>query len=144
MKFNPKRLSYKDFTKIYSTVPRLCVDIVIKKRLGVLLSKRSIKPAKGYWHIPGGTILFGEKLKDAINRISCEELGSKVKIVKLLGVIEYFPPSVHGHSISLVYLCEPKLKKLRGSWQATEVEYFKKIPQKTIKQQKRFLKELLS
>ena len=51
-----KKISTKLFYKIYSLVPRLCVDIIVKDKRGVVLSKRDIPPCKGMWHIPGGTI----------------------------------------------------------------------------------------
>ena len=44
----------KLFDEIYSKVPRLCVDIIIKSEDGILLPLRSIEPYEGKWHIPGG------------------------------------------------------------------------------------------
>lgn len=61
----PKRLPSKEFKYLYGKVPRLCVDVVIQSKDGVVLSKRDIPPAKGMWHIPGGTVLFGESLEKA-------------------------------------------------------------------------------
>ena len=47
----PKRLSYVEFKKIYSRVPRLSVELVILIPGGVLLTLRSIEPYMGEWHV---------------------------------------------------------------------------------------------
>lgn len=56
---------------------------------GVLLSKRDIPPNVGAWHIPGGTVLFGEPLVKAVERVARDELGLAVAAGELLGYIEY-------------------------------------------------------
>ncbi len=137
----PKRLSFEEFKSIYSKVPRLCVDLVVKTEKGILLTKRQIPPYLGYWHTPGGTVLLKEKISDAIQRISQDEFGSKVKIIKLLGVMEFPPDKITKHSISIVYLVKPENKNLKGSWQAEEIKYFKLLPTKIIKEQKDFLQK---
>ncbi|MBU0975306.1 NUDIX domain-containing protein, partial [Patescibacteria group bacterium] len=77
-----KRLPYKTFKYIYRKVPRLCVDVIVKTPRGIILTKRSIPPAKGWWHIPGGTILWGETVEQAVKRVAREEVGVEVKIKK--------------------------------------------------------------
>src|SRR6478736_6763167 len=57
--------------------------------LGVLLMLRDIPPNVGAWHIPGGTVLFGERLTDAVGRVARDELGIEVTVGDLLGYIEY-------------------------------------------------------
>lgn len=134
-----KRLSFEEFKRIYSKVPRLCIDLVVQTNSGILLTKRDIPPYKGYWHTPGGTLLLGEKIKDAIQRISEDEFNSKVKIIKLLGTMEFPPDEITKHSLSIVYLVKPISKNLTGNWQAKELIFFKNIPTKTIKEQRKFL-----
>jgi len=59
-------LSQKEFDDIYSKVPRLTVEVIVKNRAGgILLTKRAIEPCKGQWHLPGGTVRFGESLLEA-------------------------------------------------------------------------------
>ena len=65
----------EEFKTIYSKVPRLCVDLVIKTRKGIILTLRSLPTWYGMWHLPGGTILYKESLQDAIKRVAEEELG---------------------------------------------------------------------
>ncbi|OGM29603.1 hypothetical protein A2630_01025 [Candidatus Woesebacteria bacterium RIFCSPHIGHO2_01_FULL_44_10] len=134
-------MPYKIFKEIYSKVPRLCVDLIIKTKQGIIMSKRNISPEKGKWHFPGGTVLFGEKLRQTIKRVADEETGLKLKVLKIIGAVEYQPPSVHGHVISLAFWCEPISGQLRGSQQGKEIKYFKSIPTDTIKEQVVFLEK---
>lgn len=135
----PKRLPFEEFKKIYSKVPRLCIDLIVKNKDGILLTKRAIPPYKGYWHTPGGTLLLYEKINDAIQRISLDEFGSLVKIGELLGTMEFPSDEITKHSVSVVYLVEPKSTEFKVNWQAKELKFFKKIPPKTIKEQKEFI-----
>lgn len=86
---NEHSLSQEEFTEIYSKVPRLTIEIIIKRDSEVFLTKRNIEPCKGLWHLPGGTVRFGEKLTQAVLRIAKRELNIKVNDTKLLGYIEY-------------------------------------------------------
>jgi len=128
---------------IYHKVPRAAIDVVINSKDGILLTKRAIPPFKGMWHIPGGTILFKEPILHAIDRIVEDELGVKVKIIKHLGVIEYFENDGR-HTISNAYLAEIKGGKPKGSKQGKEIAYFKKPPENCIPFQKKFLENYLS
>ena len=86
----PGWLPEEEFHAIYSRVPRLCVEVVIvNAQRGVLLSLRDIPPNVGAWHIPGGTVLFGESLEAAVQRVARDELGLNVGVGELLGYIEY-------------------------------------------------------
>jgi ADP-ribose pyrophosphatase YjhB (NUDIX family) len=141
MMFVPKKLPYEEFKKIYSKVPRLCVDLIIKSDEGILLAKREIEPFKDYWHFPGGTVLFGEKVEETIKRVSEEETGLKLKVLKLLGIMEFPIYNKNNHTVSLVYLTKPIDGKLRGCFQAKELKYFKTLPPQTIKEQVDFWKK---
>lgn len=103
-------LSESDYNFIYSRAPRICVDLVIKTRKGIFLTKRDIQPYKGKWHLPGGRVRFRESIETAIDRIAKQEIGSPVVIKKLLGFME-FPREVQDcnkrHSISLAFLVVP-------------------------------------
>jgi ADP-ribose pyrophosphatase YjhB (NUDIX family) len=86
----PGWLPKDQYDAIYSRVPRLCVEVVIADPgRGVLLALRDIPPNVGAWHIPGGTVLFGEPLKAAVKRVARDELGLDVAVGELLGYIEY-------------------------------------------------------
>jgi 8-oxo-dGTP pyrophosphatase MutT (NUDIX family) len=86
----PGWLPKAEFDAIFSRVPRLSVEVVIHTpERGVLLLLRDIPPNVGAWHIPGGTVLFGERLTDAVKRVARDELGLEVTVGDLLGYIEY-------------------------------------------------------
>lgn len=139
MPYKPKRLLLEEYKFIYSKVPRLCVDLIIQTKEGVVLTKRDIKPYKGMWHLPGGTVLFRESIKSASTRIAKEEVGIKIKVKKVLGVLE-FPREPNGfHAVSLGLLAIIASGKLRGSFQAEKVQIFRQIPKNTISGHKKFL-----
>ena len=137
----PKKdwLSDKEYRAIYSRVPRLCIDLIIRSRNGVVLSKRDIPPDKGMWHLPGGRVRMQEKLEDAIQRIAHGETGLNVRVMKIIGAIEYRYLGAWGHSISIAYLVKPVAGKLRGSKQARNVMFFKSLPKTTEPEVKTFL-----
>ena len=99
------------------------------------------------WHIPGGTVYRGEKLEEAVHRIADGELGVKVNIKNMIGVIEY-PRTCEKklrHAVWVAFLCElkPEGQKFRGSFQAEEIEAFKIIPDNTVQEQKAFLESMV-
>jgi ADP-ribose pyrophosphatase YjhB (NUDIX family) len=79
-----------EFDSIFRRVPRLTVEVVIAdQQRGVLLALRDIEPCIGTWHLPGGTVRFGEPLVNAVKRVAQDELGLSVQVGELLGYIEY-------------------------------------------------------
>ena len=139
----PKKLPYEDYRFIYDRVPRLCVDLVIRTGEGMVLSKRDIEPGKGLWHMPGGTVLMGESLADARQRIAGEETGLSLGGVQLLGTMEFVEEdNPYFHTVSLVFLAEVADGTLRGSDQGAEIRFFKELPGPMITEQERFLAAL--
>jgi ADP-ribose pyrophosphatase YjhB (NUDIX family) len=82
-------LPQAEYESIYARVPRLTVEVVMASESGVLLTRRDAGPCQGLWHIPGGTVRFGEALTDAVRRVAQQELGLEVTAERLLGYIEY-------------------------------------------------------
>lgn len=83
-------LPKEEFDRVFSRVPRLTVELVIvSSDTGVLLALRDFGPCKGLWHLPGGTVRFGEPLVEAVKRVAKDELGVDVEVGELLGYIEY-------------------------------------------------------
>src|SRR5258706_5317068 len=107
MKHQPFTL--EEFRSIYSQVPRLTVEVIIKNENGLLLTLRKIQPFQNLWHIPGGTVYFKEPISIAVSRVAKEELGVEVQIEKFLGYIEYLHQDDIGnwfdHPVGLVFLC---------------------------------------
>ncbi|MGA3218608.1 MAG: NUDIX domain-containing protein [Acidimicrobiales bacterium] len=82
-------LPQAEYEAIYARVPRLTVEVVIASEAGVLLTRREAGPCRGLWHIPGGTVRFGEPLAAAVARVAQDELGLEATAGALLGYIEY-------------------------------------------------------
>lgn len=90
MTANNHPLSQEEFDSIYSKVPRLTVEIIIKNDKGeIFLTKRALEPCKGQWHLPGGTVHFGELMTNAVKRIAHRELSIIVTTSINKGYIEY-------------------------------------------------------
>jgi ADP-ribose pyrophosphatase YjhB (NUDIX family) len=139
----PEKMPLKKFREIYSQVPRLCVEVVIKTDDGVVLTKRAIEPYKGKWHIPGGTVLFGEMLNDAVKRVAREEAGVEVEVGKILGYIEYPDEAQvrgYGWAVGIAFQARVTGGKLMGSQQGEEIKTFVELPEDMIWEQKDFLK----
>lgn len=72
----------------------------------VLIIRRGNKSQNeiGYWGIPGGAVEFGEKLEDAIKREVFEELGVKIKPLKILSPIDHILPSEKQHWVTASFV----------------------------------------
>lgn len=137
--------SAKEFRDIYSKVPRLCVDLIIKTAGGVALSLRGIEPYKGQWHFPGGTVFYKEKITDTIKRVAREEVGIKVSIDKLLGYIEYPREEKDrgfGYTVTMAFLCTTKDRIFKHDKNSLGIKAFKKIPTNMVQEQYKFIKPI--
>ena len=143
-----KPFSSQEFKAIYSKVPRLCVDLVIKTPKGVVLSLRKLPSWYGKWHLPGGTVLYKEKIAETIARVAEEELGIEVVVKKLLGYIEY--PSEEkergfGWGITMAFLCSSNMFKAKpNNDDASEIKIFEQLPKNLIEEQGDFLRSVWS
>jgi len=136
-----------EFADIYSKVPRLTAEVVCTTADGVVLTKRAIKPAKGQWHLPGGTVHFGEHLHDAVRRVARCELGIAVTVGRLLGYIEY--PSLlrdgyRGWPVGVAFEATPTGRLLVTDEQADEVSWFRSVPPGTLPEQAAFLERFFA
>jgi len=136
-------LAKDEFDFIYSRVPRLTIEIIIKKQDEIFLTRRAIEPCKGQWHLPGGTVRFGEPLNETVKRIALTELGIEVQRTINVGYIEY--PSHYQHNLDdpvglvfeiLEYKNELKLNEesMNGGW-------FSRLPENMHADQDTFLLE---
>ena len=83
-------LNKKEYEYIYSKVPRLTVEIIVRdESRAIYMTRRSIDPCKDQWHLPGGTVQFGEPLIDAVHRVAMRELSIDVHEATNRGYIEY-------------------------------------------------------
>ena len=124
-------LSQADFDSIYARVPRLCAELVMVEPGGVVLTKRAIAPGAGLWHLPGGTVRFGETLVEAACRVAREETGVEVEHLEQLGVVEYVFPNYAHRPVSVVFLAQVTSTRYRHDATATDVRAFQ-VPDRLI------------
>jgi ADP-ribose pyrophosphatase YjhB (NUDIX family) len=142
-------LPKEEFYAIFSKVPRLCVEVVIRdpSGKGILLTKRSIYPRIGEWHFPGGTVLFGETFEEAVKRVALDELGVDVRVGKMLGQITYaqmHKDGYEGWAISIPFEAAIVGGELRGSEQGEEFKFWEEVPKPTIADTIPFLRKQLA
>lgn len=135
----------EEFKTIYSQVPRLCIDLIVRTPHGIVLTKRSLPTWAGQWHLPGGMIFYKEMIPLATQRVALHEIGIEVTILKVLGYMEF--PSEEkergfGWSISIALLCDMKSGTLlTKSDEASDIKTFTELPQNTMSEHKIFLTE---
>lgn len=135
-----QKLPRPEFKTIYCKVPRLCIDLIIENKEGVLLIERAIDPGKGLWHLPGGTLLLGETILVAATRIVKEETGLEVKKIDFLGLMEFANPgNAFFHTVSIVHRCLCSETPVTGSYQGYKLKFTNMLPEKMIIEQKVFL-----
>lgn len=135
-------LSKNDFDAIYAKVPRLTVDLILTDHTqGTFMTRRDIDPCKGQWHIPGGTVYFGETLEIAVKRIAQRELGIRVEKIKLSGYIDY--PSHYMNNldspVSIVFEIINYSGSIRLNKESSRFGWFTKLPKNTHADQDDFL-----
>jgi len=135
-----KRVSEQNYKKFRKYFTFSCVDLLIFDKDEILLTKRTINPFKGYWHLPGTIIRRGETRKNAIKRTAREELGKDVIIEKELGIYESIVP--FRHDISNAFVVKFKNKKnIKTDFQSEQYKYFKKLPSKIPAHHKRMISD---
>lgn len=135
-------LSPEEFDQIYSRVTRLTVEVVIRSDQGILLVKRDIEPCRGQWHLPGGTVRFGESLIAAVRRVAMAEVGVTVEVGPQIGYIEYpqmLAGGYRGWPVGLAFEATVAGGRITGSPAGAEAAWFTGIPQVTIAEQAEFL-----
>jgi colanic acid biosynthesis protein WcaH len=89
-------LTPQEFADAVKKVPIVAVDFVIENGSGeILLGKRENNPAKGFYFTFGGAILKDEKIGQAIERVSINELSYKLQpaLLSMFNVFEFFYPN---------------------------------------------------
>ena len=124
-----KRAPEQDYQKFRKYFTFSCVDLLIFDKDKILLTKRTINPFKGYWHLPGTIIRRDETRKNAVKRAAKEELGKDVIIKKEIGVYESIVS--FRHDISNAFLVTFRNKKdIKIDFQSQKFKYFKRLPSK--------------
>lgn len=124
-------LSQEEFESIYSKVPRLTVEVIVKNdKSHIYLTKRAIEPCKGQWHLPGGTVRFGELMIEAVQRIAKREISINVENAKNVGYIEYPSHFENGldSPVGIVFEVEHYSGILNPNNESQEGDWFIQIP----------------
>lgn len=82
----------------------LTVDAVVLNDNKILLIQRKRKPFKGLWALPGGFVIYGERVEEACLRELKEETSIDGEIKCLLGVYSDFRRDPRGHVVSVSFL----------------------------------------
>lgn len=136
-------LSEQEFWAIYRRVPRLTVEVVLAGADGVLLTRRAIEPCRGMWHLPGGTVRFGERLAGAVSRVARRELGLEVTECRMLGCIEYPSHLEKGLDcpVGIAFLVTRHSGELKLSAEADDHGWFRRLPAGMHPEQVQFLED---
>jgi ADP-ribose pyrophosphatase YjhB (NUDIX family) len=95
------------------------------------------------WHLPGGTVRFGERLAAAVGRVARREVGIEVLESRMLGYIEY--PSHYENGldspVGIVFLVTRHAGTLAVNAEADAHGWFRRLPAEMHAEQVRFLDE---
>lgn len=80
---------------------RVGVGVLINKNRKILLIKRKGSHGAGTWAPPGGHIDFGESVTNCAKREVKEEMGLKIKNLKILGFTQDFFKKEQKHYITI-------------------------------------------
>ncbi len=85
------------FLQVVAATPLVSLDlIVVRGGAEVLLGRRSNRPARGFWFVPGGRIRKNETMAAALRRVAQQELGLGAALdegrlpLRCLGAFEHF------------------------------------------------------
>ena len=138
------KLPEEVYKNVYSKVPRLAVELLVKTEAGILLVKRGIPPGVGLWYLPGGTVLLDESVEEAVKRIGQEELEVEVSIIKFLRFTDWYQSkNANGHAVSLVFEVKIDSGEIKLDFQSSEFGYFKKLPQDIMEEYQPYLNSLI-
>lgn len=137
-------LTPEEFEDIYSRVPRLCIDPIVRTPDGIILSLRKGGFGwDGQWHLPGGGLFYRESVEDGLRRILRREVGIEVSILKLLGYMEFMSEEKErgfGYSVSLAILCDLVSGTPRTDESSLEIKMFTELPENMVDEHKLFLR----
>lgn len=114
----------------YPSRPIPAVGAFIIRDGKILLIRRAYEPCAGKWSIPGGAIKLGETTIDALRREVFEELGVKLKSMKLLDIYDYISRDENGkikyHYVIIDFLANPESFEIKPSSEILEYGFFTK------------------
>lgn len=140
-----KKIPKEIFDYIENYVPFSSVDIIINyKNEGIILTKRAIRPYRGWWHLPGSVILKNERMVDAVKRSAREELGLELINIQFLGNYELF--TKRRHYITHAFAAQYESGEIKLDKQSSDISILgpRQIPRNTIPIQKLMVQDALA
>jgi 8-oxo-dGTP diphosphatase len=89
----------------------------------ILMIRRGRTPYAGAWSLPGGKLIWGETIQEALRREVLEETGLVVRIGSLAGVVESIDPDGAFHYVILDYFAEASGGDLRPGNDAIDARW---------------------
>jgi colanic acid biosynthesis protein WcaH len=89
------------YEKIQRLTPIATVGLLVVHKERLLLMLRNNEPAKNEWFTPGGRILYGETLEDAVKRVLKEKTGLTPLKIRRKGIMSHIWPN--SHHIAIFY-----------------------------------------
>jgi len=106
----------------WTNSPALAADCVIFHGDAVVLVRRRYDPFKGHYALPGGGVEIGETVEDACRREMHEEIGLDVRNLRLIGVYSQPDRDPRGHTVSIAYLADADISKMKAGSDAASAE----------------------
>ena len=82
------------YGRIKEVLPIPCVDLIIIQEGKILVMLRNNEPGKDLWFAPGGRVLRGEILDEAVYRVLLKETGLKPLSISQVGTMVHKWPEV--------------------------------------------------
>ena len=98
--------------------PVLAVGAVVFNKQFVLLVKRGNPPARDEWALPGGSVKFGETLKQAAEREIMEETGITIRAGKPVYSFEVIDRGETGEILFHYFVVDLEGEYIKGNIQA--------------------------
>lgn len=103
------------YKKILTSVPIICVDVIISNKNNFLMVFRNTEPAKNQWWLPGGRVFKFETLEQAALRKAREETGLECRINNQVltdnTIFSTGPNNIPVHSVNVCYSLYPLSKQ---------------------------------
>ncbi|MFT6904700.1 MAG: colanic acid biosynthesis protein WcaH [Oleiphilaceae bacterium] len=79
------------FKTVIKSTPLVSIDFIVRNNDGdILFGKRTNRPVKGHWFVPGGRVLKDESFEHAFKRLIKAELGLTKVQSKFKGIYQHF------------------------------------------------------
>jgi len=119
--------AFLEMKRKYPDQPIIGVGGIIFREDQVLLIKRGMEPSLGQWSIPGGVVLIGETLEEAVRREIFEETHLEVQVLTLVKVLERVFRDSDGrvayHYVLVDFLCHCLSGELRSDSDAQDARF---------------------